>query len=213
MPHWRLTVPVILLSLIGVAQPQPRGFTATQVNSLRGIGHSIASGKSPADINEEWKTFFSANAKLDPDSAIRFMLEVAKTTSQENVDKARHRVRTDSLLTLQIKTEKNKLLEALPFFQKTTTDYSVTRRKYDRKPGSFGEVVWRNDGIIRNQSELREHLKWFEERLNTVGNDAQLANVDLQNAMQQQQQTLQLLATISKLVYDTAMSIIRKIGG
>jgi hypothetical protein len=47
----------------------------------------------------------------------------------------------------------------------------------------------------------------------TVGDDVQLANVDLQNMLQKQQQTLQTMSNISKMVHDTAMNTIRKIGG
>jgi hypothetical protein len=46
-----------------------------------------------------------------------------------------------------------------------------------------------------------------------VLNDAQLANVDLQDILQKQQQALQMLSNISKVLEETAMSIIRKIGG
>jgi len=56
------------------------------------------------------------------------------------------------------------------------------------------------------------YIRGWEEKLNTVGDDAQLANVDLQNILQKQQQTLQMLSNISKLLYDTATSVIRKIG-
>jgi hypothetical protein len=61
--------------------------------------------------------------------------------------------------------------------------------------------------------EVDSHIKGLEDKLNSVGDDAQLANVDLQNALQKQQQTLQMMSNISKLVHDTAMSVIRKIGG
>jgi hypothetical protein len=61
--------------------------------------------------------------------------------------------------------------------------------------------------------EVDSHIKGFEDKLNSVGDDAQLANVDLQNILQKQQQTLQMMSNISKLVHDTAMSVIRKIGG
>jgi hypothetical protein len=57
-----------------------------------------------------------------------------------------------------------------------------------------------------------EIAKW-EEKLATLGEDAQLANVDLQNMLQKQQQTLQMMSNISKMLYDTAQSIIRKMGG
>ncbi len=58
----------------------------------------------------------------------------------------------------------------------------------------------------------REAARW-EEKLSSVGDDAQLANVDLQNMLQKQQQTLQQMSNISKMLHDTAMAIIRKIGG
>jgi hypothetical protein len=56
-------------------------------------------------------------------------------------------------------------------------------------------------------------LKSLERKLATVGDDAQLANVDLQNILQKQQQLLQSMSNISKQLHDTATSILRKLGG
>ena len=64
-----------------------------------------------------------------------------------------------------------------------------------------------------SKKELEIYLADLGQQLTTVGDDAQLANVDLQNALQKQQQTLQMLSTISKMLHDTAMAVIRKIGG
>ena len=61
--------------------------------------------------------------------------------------------------------------------------------------------------------EVDSHIQGLEDKLNSVGDDAQLANVDLQNTLQKQQQTLQMMSNISKLVHDTMSSLIRKIGG
>jgi hypothetical protein len=61
--------------------------------------------------------------------------------------------------------------------------------------------------------EVDSHIKGLEDKLDSVGDDAQLANVDLQNTLQRQQQTLQMLSNISKLMHDTVLSVIRKIGG
>jgi hypothetical protein len=66
---------------------------------------------------------------------------------------------------------------------------------------------------LTKRSELDAYIKGLEEKLNSVGDDAQLANVDLQNMLQKQQQTLQMMSNISKMLHDTAMAIIRKIGG
>ena len=61
--------------------------------------------------------------------------------------------------------------------------------------------------------ERDQHVRSLEEKLNSVGDDAQLANVDLQDVLQKQQQTLQMMSNVSKMLHDTAMAIIRKIGG
>jgi hypothetical protein len=46
-----------------------------------------------------------------------------------------------------------------------------------------------------------------------MGDDAQLANVDLQNQLQKQQQAMQMLSNILKMMHDTAMAIIRNLKG
>lgn len=48
---------------------------------------------------------------------------------------------------------------------------------------------------------------------NTADENSQMANLNLQNALQKQQQTLQTLSNVSKALHDTAMAVIRKIGG
>jgi hypothetical protein len=49
--------------------------------------------------------------------------------------------------------------------------------------------------------------------LSSAGDDAQLANVDPQNALQKQEQALQTLSNIMKTMHDTAMAIIRNMKG
>ncbi len=61
--------------------------------------------------------------------------------------------------------------------------------------------------------QTNAHKKAYLEKLKGLGDDAQLANVDLQNTLQKQQQLLQMLSNISKEMHDTAMAVIRKIGG
>ena len=68
------------------------------------------------------------------------------------------------------------------------------------------------EGRLPTKESLDEYIQELEEELETAGGDAQLANMDLQNALQQEQQTLQMMSNISKMLHDTAMSIIRKIG-
>ena len=72
---------------------------------------------------------------------------------------------------------------------------------------------------LRAQIEEARAQKWqasqiasMEAALATVGEDAQLANIDLQNQLQKQQQTLQTMSNVSKMLHDTAMAVVRKIG-
>lgn len=48
--------------------------------------------------------------------------------------------------------------------------------------------------------------------INSTGDVTQLANEDLQNTIQQQQQIIQTLSNVSKLLNDTALAVTRKIG-
>jgi hypothetical protein len=99
------------------------------------------------------------------------------------------------------------------FLKNSINDFR--RLKQEEAIIAVDEII--DNVIIDARKEINtNHLstkRSIEDKLKTVGDDAQLANVDLQNMLQKQQQTLQMLSTISKLLYDTAMSVIRKIGG
>ncbi len=68
-------------------------------------------------------------------------------------------------------------------------------------------------GLQTTKEGLSNYIDDLEQKLNSVGDDAQLANVDLQNMLQKQQQTLQMMSNISKMLHDTAMAVLRKISG
>jgi hypothetical protein len=58
-----------------------------------------------------------------------------------------------------------------------------------------------------------DEIRKWKELLNGLRDDAKLANEDLQEMLQKRQQTLQMLSNISKMLFDTAQSVIRKMGG
>ena len=57
-------------------------------------------------------------------------------------------------------------------------------------------------------------LKQWEEKLKEQEESGEggLENIDLQNVLEKQQQTLQTMSNMSKTLHDTAMAIIRKMG-
>ncbi len=67
--------------------------------------------------------------------------------------------------------------------------------------------------LSENTGQLNKKIEEMEEKLNTMGEDQQLAQIDLQNKLQQSQQLIQTMSNVSKMMYDTVMSIVRKIGG
>ena len=98
-------------------------------------------------------------------------------------------------------------------YLQTNSDIRASTRKVE----FYNEMREQIRGDIKKLRNLEQavsnEIAEYEEKLNSIGDDAQLANVDLQNVLQKQQQTLQMLSTISKLLSDTAMAVIRKIGG
>jgi hypothetical protein len=97
-------------------------------------------------------------------------------------------------------------------------DFVVDYAPTDINAEAFGDVEAiagdpDEENLIGSKAELETYIQGLEEKLNSIGDDAQLANVDLQNMLQKQQQTLQMMSNIAKMLHDTAMAIIRKIGG
>ncbi len=95
----------------------------------------------------------------------------------------------------------------LPAIQSETVNAKELQSKLENPKMNLKQGI---DGLKKG---FEQEIKKWEEKLNSVGDDAQLANVDLQNTLQKQQQLLQMMSNISKMFYDTAMSVIRKIGG
>ncbi len=60
-----------------------------------------------------------------------------------------------------------------------------------------------------SKKQLENYIADLEQHLSTVGDDAQLANIDLQNILQKQSQAIQTISNISKMLHDTASAVIR----
>lgn len=88
-------------------------------------------------------------------------------------------------------------------YMETTKDLQF----YAEKVTHFNSL---KEGLRDQISDARKELHG---QLQSVGEDAQLANVDLQNVLQKQQQTMQMMSNIAKSLHDTAMAVVRKIGG
>jgi hypothetical protein len=79
--------------------------------------------------------------------------------------------------------------------------------------GVVTDVTPRLDVDKASLEQLKVFLTDLDGRLAEVSDEVQLANVDMQGHLQKMQQTLQMMANVAKQQHDTAMAVIRKIGG
>ncbi len=91
----------------------------------------------------------------------------------------------------------------------------VSRQVQSRQPLDVQATLQQVIGQAHAQVKARADAdrKRLTDKMNMMGDDAQLANLEMQNLLQKQQQTLQMMSSLSKIMYDTATAIIRKIGG
>lgn len=91
----------------------------------------------------------------------------------------------------------------------------VTRQVQLRQPLDVQATLQQVTGQAHAQLKARVDAdrKRLADKINMMGDDGKLANAELQNVLQKQQQTLQMMSNILKMMHDTAIAIIRKIGG
>jgi septal ring factor EnvC (AmiA/AmiB activator) len=67
--------------------------------------------------------------------------------------------------------------------------------------------------VENHMDAVRAEMAKWTDMLNSVGDDAQLANVEMQNIVQKQQQMLQMLSNISKNLHDTIRAVVNNLKG
>jgi len=189
-------------------KPQTRAIAPADVKSL---GAMIARGESNDAIVGKWKSMLiGANDKnLNVNSLIQSVTREAQLQQAESVKKCQYKVRYLNETKKRISDEQDRARRA------TLTPGSAPLHKMNitAARGTPTVISTQNAGIVKSEQERQAYIRYLGDKLNIVGDDAQLANVDLQNVLQKQQQLLQMLSNISKLLSDTAMATIRKIGG
>ena len=77
-------------------------------------------------------------------------------------------------------------------------------------PGRDVVITWRSRRLSRDQ--IQQHISALSAAAESMVDDDQLMNVDLQNRLQRQQDVLRIMSTISKMLHDAALATVRKIG-
>ena len=154
----------------------------TQLKELQLISSMIAKGESFDTFNVIWEKFLKNSKK-----------EIKVSKNEE------------------IELDINELIQNVLY--ESYKEINVDLQYYTKKIKFLNE---QKEQIREHISGIRETMQNYinseEEILSTVGDDAQLANIDLQSTLQKQQQTIQMMSNISKTLHDTALAVIRKMG-
>ena len=165
----------------------PAGLSPAQMSKLNALRSKIAARpQAAASVMPEWQAFMSDKSMKGKDVNAMVMYALQQSVSDAQRDK---KAFLDKL------RRHNDMAKALGDHMK-----ELNKKAASLPPGP-------------KRSKLEAEIKATEFKLRKAKDDAQLASVDLQNMLQKQQQTLQMLSNISKQMHETALSIIRKIGG
>ena len=189
---------------------------------LSGIMQNPTQGATDS-LNSRWGEFIAEiklgkGALVDVNSLVQMVLREAYTENTQDLHFYAQKVRYFNEVKKAMREELTRARDALTASAGQEDDYVVNYASTNISAEAFGnvsEITGELGGgeVFKTKADLENYIQGMEEKLNSIGDDAQLANVDLQNMLQKQQQTLQMMSNISKMLHDTAMSIIRKIGG
>lgn len=165
--------------------------------------------------NTRWQDFVgtlaSGGGPVDPNALVQYVLRESYLQTVDDLRFFADKVKYFNTCKKLIREYVNELRGEAQSLQPWPRKLRVVTFRTAYVPGQTPAV----ESAARSfeKADLDRYIKELEQQLNTIGDDAQLANVDLQNALQKQQQTLQTMSNISKMLHDTAMSVIRKMGG
>lgn len=189
-------------------KPQTR---AVAPEDIKMLGSMIARGESNEIILGKWKAMLvgANDQNLDIIELVQSVMKESYLQQTEDLKQYQEKVQYFNETKKKIRDEQDKVRKTI------ITPGSAPLRKMNITVGKGTPTIIfpQNAGMVETEQERQDYVRYLEDKLNAVGDDAQLANIDLQNALQKQQQLIQMISQISKLLNDTAMQTIRKIGG
>jgi len=189
-------------------KPQIRAITLADIKIL---GSMIARGESKETILGKWKAMLvGANDRnLDINALVQSVMREAYLQQTEDLKKYKDKVQYFNETKKKIRDEQDKVRKA----KITPGSAPLFKMNITAGKGTPTIISSQNAGIVKTEQERQDYLRYLQAKLTAVDDDSQLANVDLQNVMQKEQQLLDMISNTGKLLIDTGMDTIRKIGG
>ncbi len=232
----------LFYGFIQPVQKKYRSNRSPQLNNnqklqLKQIGDNF-NQKKRLDFNtlNKWKTLvgeiFRINKSVDINSLIQDILTESYKENKDALKFYAERIKYLDELKKKIRNHVRDLKNKQNRMQKVSGQNKFSIQLKDFTPAIiYSKKIVQNKGraklktkilsrihyvsktVLINLSFLIRYRKQLEGKLKTVDSDAQLANIDLQNQLQKQQQTIQMMNNTKKSLTSTAMAVIRKIGG
>jgi hypothetical protein len=176
-------------------------------------------------LQRRWGTFVAAQKSpksMDINQLIQWVMREAYVGNTDDLRNHATRVEYYTSLKKQIRAELTRAREFRSTHRsgegktaKLDTPFGLHHIDVDPDISAEGDYALRPltpDGSTESLEEMDAYIKKLDNLLSTVGDDSQMAQLDLQNLTQKQAQALNMLSNLSKVMHDTAMSILRKIG-
>jgi hypothetical protein len=213
----RADAPMQQSRVIRIATTRSLPSAAAQATQRAKLDQVVAllKAKKTVEANAKWKVFseayFTGDTKGDLDRLLDWVLLKSHVESQRDLLQAARSVAFQERRRVAVQEH----LADLRSKQRALKAGTVAVRNLRLRPKTETdqEPVVESGQTTVNAAQLQALVGQWDEKLRTTGDDAQLANVDLQNVLQKQQQVLQMMSNVSKMMQDTAMAVIRKIGG
>ena len=184
-----------------------RSLNTRQLAQLNRIAGRLAEGTSSRQIQAEWESFATQlrGSDIDVNALVQFVLHQAYQESQADLQAYADRVRFHNEQKEAIRGELSRLRAFKSSLERGD-------RRTDFRPNmSVWRAIsnYRPQAVIKSTDPIDALLSEWEEHLQTVGDTV---DMQMQNILQKQQQTMQMMSNMAKMLHDTAMAIIRKIG-
>lgn len=203
-----------LTHVLQQTQP-PRGLTRDETRALNRVSERLRH-KDRAAAKNEWESLLRSvahrKADVDVDALVAYVLRQSYIDSSQQLkdyaDKVRYfneQKRAAREQTQELRKQKAELERS----DDPTATVTVRRLSLSDNYDDSDRPVLKAPSSEMTADSVAEELQRVVVLANTAEENEQMAQMDLQDALQKRQQTLQMMSNMSKMLHDTAKNMIQ----
>lgn len=157
-----------------------------------------------------WKGFLERIAEsgvsTDTDALVRYTLQEAVSEAVGAMNFQRLKVKFFDNLMLRIGEEIVRMREIVGI---VPLSKKLHKKRFLSGPGPNGEVMVQSGGVMSTEDDLNTYLESLEKQFQLALEDADLAKAELRKGVQKQNQTIQTVEGVSKMLQEIAAPVIK----